>query len=428
MKILILTNLFPPGFIGGYELGAHELAVALHDLGHEIFVLTTDYLPNDPLRETPFPVERSLIHHGLRHDLGRQNAFERDYYSFLNIRRIGAAHRRIRPDLVISFNLHGLGAPAIFRYFAAVGTPLLPYFMDNFFPEGEDAQFRTDRYVKLITPHSEAPRFHAIAMSDNVSSQVRATKFLNLDKVTLVPGWIHSLIDFPTMTERSNCPESNPSVRSRRRFIFCSRIAPHKGTLIVLDAAQSLIRRGVMDFSIDFYGQGQVAQFLQEISRRGLSDFVCYRGTANKSEIVTLFSHYDALLFPTWEREAFGFVASEATGGGCIPILTAAAGASEWLLDAYDCFKIQRDSASLAEAMAQILFMTDDALSAMKRNARITAGEIFHFSKWVPRIAHVANEIVENSSQGQIGDRHSRGVEAALLVLGSLAGEDGDSA
>ena len=43
MKVLLLSNVFPPGFIGGYELGALEIANHLTTSGHEVNVLTSDF-------------------------------------------------------------------------------------------------------------------------------------------------------------------------------------------------------------------------------------------------------------------------------------------------------------------------------------------------------------------------------------------------
>ena len=47
MRILLINNIFPPGFLGGYELGALDVARGLQKCGHEVLVLTSDYFPDD---------------------------------------------------------------------------------------------------------------------------------------------------------------------------------------------------------------------------------------------------------------------------------------------------------------------------------------------------------------------------------------------
>ena len=41
VKILVLSNLYPPDVIGGYELGCRQAVDALRALGHDVRVLTT---------------------------------------------------------------------------------------------------------------------------------------------------------------------------------------------------------------------------------------------------------------------------------------------------------------------------------------------------------------------------------------------------
>ena len=43
MRILFVTNLYPPRVLGGYEMLCEEVAVQLASRGHEIQVLTSDF-------------------------------------------------------------------------------------------------------------------------------------------------------------------------------------------------------------------------------------------------------------------------------------------------------------------------------------------------------------------------------------------------
>jgi len=52
MKMLVVSNLYPPHYIGGYELRCQCIVDDLRTRGHEIHVLTpiTAFLPARPLR------------------------------------------------------------------------------------------------------------------------------------------------------------------------------------------------------------------------------------------------------------------------------------------------------------------------------------------------------------------------------------------
>ena len=43
MKILIVTNLYPPHYLGGYEVYCTQVAEALQRAGYQVRVLTSTY-------------------------------------------------------------------------------------------------------------------------------------------------------------------------------------------------------------------------------------------------------------------------------------------------------------------------------------------------------------------------------------------------
>jgi len=57
MRILIISNLFPPDVLGGYEILCEQVATRLHGEGHLMAVLTTG---NAQTEDSPYPVFRKL--------------------------------------------------------------------------------------------------------------------------------------------------------------------------------------------------------------------------------------------------------------------------------------------------------------------------------------------------------------------------------
>ena len=51
MRILVVSNLYPPHHIGGYELCCKEAVDGLRKRGHEVWVLTSDYGVRAPEKE-----------------------------------------------------------------------------------------------------------------------------------------------------------------------------------------------------------------------------------------------------------------------------------------------------------------------------------------------------------------------------------------
>lgn len=413
MKVLVLSNIFPPGFIGGYELGAYEVAKGLQSKGHRVEVLTSDYFLDNGEPGFNLSVVRSLRCTSLSHELVPPDQFLGAYYNFHNIRAISDAIRRFKPDLVLAFNLHGLGAISIIQFLQRLQVPLVLYLMDNIFAGVDHGSALHTTYERIFGRLQLSASTRVVAMSRNVASEVESTLRTDLGDIDFVPGWVQ----LETLGSRE--------LRYRRngvtKFVFCSRVAPHKGTDVMLSAAHQLVSQGHTDFTIDVYGAGQVAQFMQSVQSLGLSRHVEYKGLLSKEEMLPALAHYDALLFPTWEREAFGFVASEAAATGALPVITAGIGASEWFLDGIDSLKISRNPTSLRAAMCQIMSWTDDELLSVRIAAMNAGWENFEFAAWLNLIEERCRQLAGGWKRR--ADASVLRAESAFLLLSSLLRE-----
>jgi glycogen(starch) synthase len=414
MNLLMISNVFPPGFVGGYELGALECAQGLIAAGHKISILTSDYFQDDAGELPELYVERSLECHFVSHDLDRvtiETAVSEGFYAnYDNIRKIGSAIRRFDPDVVLLWNLMGLGTLGIIDFLQATGVPVVLYLMDNIFAKVDRSSAVYDRYVAVFGQPRFGATIKVVAISRNVMNEVTETLGFTPTDVTYVPAWVHAS---HTVAEPA-CRAEGAAVR----FVVCSRVAPHKGVDIIADAAEELIGRGERAFSIDVYGAGQVAPFLQRVQSKGLAGHIRYLGCKPKAAMLALFPEYDALLFPTWAREPFGFNVTEAAGAGCFPIMTAGIGASEWFVDTVDCMKIARTAQELAGAMHLAIHMQAEERRQMRGAALQTAKRYLTFDRWLTVIERVCEEMRnrKNPNSGSL----SRSTQSAFLFLSQL--------
>jgi glycogen(starch) synthase len=414
MNLLLISNVFPPGFVGGYELGALDCARGLLAAGHKVSVLTSDYFQDDAGELGDLNVERSLECHFLSHGLNSVPAelavSEGFYTNYANIRKIGSAIRRFEPDVVLLWNLMGLGTLGIIDFLQATGIPVVLYLMDNIFARVDRKSAVFDKYAAVFGQPRFGKATKVVAISHNVMNEAAQTLGFMPEDVSYVPGWIHLS---HTVAEPACRTDGDPV-----RFVVCSRVATHKGVDVVTDAAEELLRRGERAYSIDVYGAGQVAPFLQRVQSKGLSGYIRYLGCKPKAEMLALFPEYDALLFPTWAREPFGFTVAEAAGAGCFPIMTAGIGASEWFVDNLDCMKIARTAQDLAGAMHRTIHMQAEDRRQMRRAALQTAKRYLTFERWLTVIEQVCEEL--GSRKDPTAADRSRGTQSAFLFLNQL--------
>ena len=96
MKILVITNLYPPHEIGGYELRCRDACDRLKARGHEIQILTSDHHIEDrPAIPEPH-VARKLRIHGMYGNpwlpVHRLYALEKHNHQVLAHRRCASKH------------------------------------------------------------------------------------------------------------------------------------------------------------------------------------------------------------------------------------------------------------------------------------------------------------------------------------------------
>jgi glycosyltransferase involved in cell wall biosynthesis len=148
MKIVVFSNLYPPLFLGGYEIGASQIVAELHRRGHETLILSAhEYFFQQPtsgyLHRTRGAGEQGVVIDTGLCVLGSLPGLFR-HHPLLAARRLAAvprvrrrynaAVRDFRPDLALVFNPLGVVAPVLddlIAYSRASGVPVHAYVSDN---------------------------------------------------------------------------------------------------------------------------------------------------------------------------------------------------------------------------------------------------------------------------------------------------------
>lgn len=388
MKILTITNLFPPEFIGGYELLMLEIVTMLANKGHEIIVATSPLVNHSESGHTNgIQIRRELSYTGLSLDPPQSN--EKLKSTYINMGNIAVIRRIIeefKPDRILLGNIDGLGAIGIISFLHDCGMNTVLYLADNPFSEIEQSKQTWHDFVKLYRADRALKNLQVIVISQGILDEIINALGLSLGFANLIPG---------TVSSSEAKKERDLISKTGYRFVFCSRVAPHKGIHIVIDAARKLIELGENNFQIDIFGGGNIPDLLQKAHAYGLGNHIRYGGLVGREEMLDRYAEYDALLFPTWMREPLGLVAIEAAAKGCIPILTAQTGAAEWL-PSTDCIKIERTAEGLAGGMQRVMYLPPHEKERIRNSLKRNIAEYFGNARWHPRIERVLVELPES--------------------------------
>ncbi len=364
MRILILSNLYPPQVIGGYERACANVAAGLLARGHDVRVLTTwSHVPGttDPPHVSRRLDLRWFLHYPHRQPQAEAAQLHEAVCScYANSRAVIEALRTYRPDVVYVWNLFGIGIAGIVDVLNHVEAPWVMHLMDCLPGYLHDSVPSFVRDVFNARGAVFWERAAVISMSQQILDEVVERTGIRFHQgATLVPGWVDVAAAVP------HGPYRRDGVT---RFVATGTIGEHKGVGLIIEAAASLARAGLGGFTVDLYGEGEIARYIDMAHGFGLHGIIRFAGPRGQAELLRGYAGYDALLFPTWEREPFGFAPIEAAGCATPPILTRNCGAAERLVDGVHCIKIDRTADDLAAAMRGAIDGTLD-LERLGRNA-----------------------------------------------------------
>jgi len=409
VKVLAISNLYPPDVIGGYELACFQAVEALRARGHEVRVLTST--PREPVASAP-DVVRTLqlsdvwntylcdYRRSAPATLHRLNVESR-FVNAHNVHALTALLEEFQPDVAYVCNLIGVGGLGIMGCLQYLKVPWVwqlgdrvPYYMCC----------KWERVVPELAREFE--RFvqgHFIVVSNRLLDEIESFGIRLNGQVDVLPYWIAG--------KRPPARRGFYRAGSCLRIVSAGQIVQNKGMDLIIEAAARLRDGGCESFMVDLYGKVTDPFFPNLIRKHDLAGHVVLKGARPHAELLPLYRHYDLFAFPTWEREPFGLVPLEAGVAGCVSVITQNCGIAEWLVNGVHCLKAPRTAESFAHVFRQVFDGTIE-LEPLARRVAATVWRDFHLDAFLPRIES-ALERASRQSRAGAGTR----AEAYRLAL-----------
>jgi glycosyltransferase involved in cell wall biosynthesis len=380
VKLLVISNLYPPDVIGGYELGCQQVVDALRARAHEVKVLTST--PRSPVPGAPH-VSRSLklvdlftpyiYEQSLPVMWGVWKA-ESAQFNAQNVYALLRTLEEFQPDVVYVWLTVGLGGLGLLACLKHLAVPWVWHLMD-------DVPVSLCKSVTGVVPElaKEVSRQldgTFLVCSQRVIDEVEAAGIALGGKVEIIPNWVRG----------RRPPERTAYYRGGHlRIMYAGQIGEHKGVDLLIHAAAMLQGRGYADFSFDLYGKATKPHFHIMVQQLDVAGHVRFQGERTQAELGALYDEHDVFAFPTWSREPFAFAPLEAAARGCLPLISSVCGNSEWFVDGTHCLKIERTSEALAATLAAIMEGQID-LEPIARRSCNAVWRHFHLDAQIPRI------------------------------------------
>lgn len=384
MKILVVSNLYPPLAIGGYEERCRQATEGLADRGHEMRVLTSHHgLPGPAVDDQG--IHRLLRVHGFfGHPwLGLRDLYQLEKHNHAALR---AQIADFQPDLVHVWNLGGISKSLILTL-RDTGLPTVYDISDHWIARSlrADVWLRwwnglthsttasfASRALRLLGARTWLRRVAPFAPWSEI--QFPRIYFCSdrLKQITREAGWpvdhgavIHCGVKTETFANRP------PSDRFTK-LLYVGRLHDDKDPLTAIKALGRLAAAGHSDLTLDLYGRGEddyVNLLKTTVTELGLDGRVQFKST-DAEGMRSVYSAYDALLFTSAWEEPFALTPLEAMAAQLPVISTLLGGSRELVRDGENALEyVARDDASLARAIERL---AGDA--ALRQSLVATAG------------------------------------------------------
>ena len=400
MRILFLSNFFPPARPGGYTQWCHEVAERLAERGHPIGVLTSRYeLAKAPASEQNIyrllHIEGDLAYYQPLHFFTQWKKQHRENLIFLE-----QTVKDFAPDLIFVWGMWALS-----KALPALTEQLLPgrvvYYLSDYWPSAVD----------MHTTYWQSPSQRwSTQVLKRVLSKVAMSMLakegqpdLKLEQVICVSARVRDLLveaGLPIQHARIIHGGTDmgrfQDVRKRDdrsghlKLLYAGQLVRHKGVHTAIEAMAKLVNKHkIIQISLTLVGSGHpdYEAFLRDlVEKEGLQDFVTFHEPVSRDEMPAIFQQFDVLIFPSIYEEPLARITQEAMASGLVVVGTTTGGTKEILRDGETGFTFApEDADGLAEQVTRLI-VDPDLCCRLAQAGRQTVLENFTLDKMVSEI------------------------------------------
>lgn len=367
MKVLMVSNVYPPHYVGGYELRCSQVAEYLHASGHEVRVFTSSY--GVPAEERAaggggrgsvegISVVRLARHHGFEAAPPRFYTPSMARRQLVDVRRFVGVLDEFRPNLVNWWNMKGL-TKSILAIPAARGIPDVHCVEDAWMIEeyglcGEKESLCWFRFWEVDWgPSFLRPLLRVIlgqlekqVQQDGIATRrfrhqpchvYFVSEFMRHEHVNAGLLFPSSEVMYGGVPPERFYAERTGSdfMNGRLRFLYAGQADPKRGLHTIVEAL-GLLRRDVrssVEFSIAHSDTPRTANYMAAVRRRieelGLSETVKCLGKLQHEQMPQVYRQHHVLISASTRGEGLPLSMVEAMCSGCAVITTGSGGAAE---------------------------------------------------------------------------------------------------
>lgn len=370
MRLLFLSNFFPPARSGGYTQWCHEVTERLAERGHTIGVLTSRH------ERTKVPAGEQNIYRLLHlegdlayyHPLPFFSKWKKQHRE--NLLYLEQIVQEFAPDLIFIWGMWALS-----KALPALAEQRLPgrvvYYLSDYWPSATD----------MHTAYWQSPaRHYLMRPPKRILSKIALLMLakegqpdLKLEQVICVSARVRDLLveaGLPvqnaqiiyggTDVERFLDVRRRDCLPGHLKLLYAGQLVQHKGVHTAIEAMSRLVKAwGINEISLTLVGSGHpdYEAFLHDlIEKEGLQNHMAIHKPVSKDEMPAIFQQFDVLIFPSIYEEPLARITQEAMASGLAVVGTTTGGTKEILQDGETGLAFApEDAQGLAEQVARLI-------------------------------------------------------------------------
>ena len=412
MKILFLTNYYPPSHKGGYEELCAEVAQGLTNRGHNTYIITSRQGNLSELTSQP--------------NIYRILDSEIPYYVFspsfdFFVRRIKRLHKnlflfqdyidRIEPEIIFVWGMWNL-PKQLLTLAESIRTTKIAYYIADYWPSlpdaytlhwKESADHPYAAWLKYILGKVALKRLakdlivqpkyeNAYCVSQAVRTQLITGGYLPVSAQVVYNGI--DLDDFQfAMPSKENFTPSHPM-----RLLYAGRISPEKGIETALYAFAELIQKR-LNLKLTIIGRGK-SLYTKEIRKLAqtlsILEHIQFLPHVPRGQMSQIYGEHEALLVPSTWQEPMPRVIQEAMAVGLATIASSVGGIPEIIQHNINGLLFSPGNhTELAEKIFS-LYANPSTLTELINNARQTIEQRFNLEIMINKLDNRLSGLLQN--------------------------------
>lgn len=413
LRLLFVTNFYPPHDRGGYEKHCYEVATRLRAKGHTVFVLTSRYGVSHPVQDTTFCrslfLESDIEHYSPAHFFLRRWREERH-----NAQTLLSTISTLQPDAVVFWGMWNLSRklPTV----AETTDVPIAYYLGDLWPISPDMhtqywQLPTRRRSRQPLKSLASTLAFALLRLERYPPELRfeyvmcGSHFLKHKLSAAGLPFQHARVVMCGIDTQRFRADVNWHARRQRlhaqqniRLLYVGALTPQKGVHTAIDALQILHNRSHHNgITLSIVGAGTPEQEMlvrKQIGENGLDENITLVGLVPNESLPALMAQHDVLVFPSIIEEGFGRVAVEAMAAGLVVVGTGVGGSAEILQDERNGLCFQPANAEQLATQVQRLSSDPDLYVRLASAGQETVLDRFDLSQMVDGIERYLIEVV----------------------------------